>query len=155
MSLSFALDELFQLKEFNSRRAIRSYAPVPRSDVGSVEANPTFGEKSLIQLAHNRLILRSVAEKNAEFTKWVSGRHEGFPRHGMMVKLYGRTVIAKVATCSRTWGNPAVGEKSFVQLTMGLSYDNGKGKRGVHEVGQWWALGFSHKRIFSYLSIIC
>jgi len=29
--------------------------------------NPPLGEKSLIQLADNRLILRSMAKKNAEF----------------------------------------------------------------------------------------
>jgi len=48
--------------------------------------NPAVGEESLVEPAHDGFVLRGVADKDAKFAV----RHEGFPKRGIMVKLYGR-----------------------------------------------------------------
>jgi hypothetical protein len=60
-------------------------------NVSTTTINPAFGVESLVELADNGLVLRRMAEENAEPSAGLG--HEGFPERGRLVKLYGRILL--------------------------------------------------------------
>jgi hypothetical protein len=60
--------------------------------------NPALSVESLVEFADNGLVLRRVAEENAEFAGF---GHVGFPERGRMVKLYDRMLSSQKEGDSR------------------------------------------------------